>query len=225
MRIKVMDITYQEPKTKTIKMTLREVRNLRDYSEKMWSHLFQTIQPKIVIENDINGTYESETTYLGSRVKRFKPWTNHRVWSSWRVGIPVRWKGKTLMLWCQGYTGVIEPKIVWLEGSIWNVDTNKPLRSDAATNCWRDMIAGALKSSSDVDDIHFSRRNAKDITKGWKINHKGHEWETIPEDDGSRGYWVRHRSSGRYAKKVTSLKGAKAFIKFDAGGWLSEREV
>ena len=213
-------------------MNKKEIKNFRKLSEGFWSKLPRTVKPKILIENNINGTYESETSNLGAKVRRFKPWTHQKIWSTWRVGFPMIWKGKTVICWVSGYHCEIGEPIMWLEDYIWSIDTNKPLRKDASRNCWRDIREAAQMLNMDVSDIRFIKdMDVADDSKriGWSINHKGVDWTIQPDDvmaDSrrySRRYWVKNSDSGLYANLAPSLKMAKAFIKYESGLWLSDR--
>ena len=209
-------------------MNIEELKNLRSYSERFWSKLPKGIKPEIIIENNISGCYESETTKLGSRCKVFKPFTDQKIWSSWRVGFPMRWKGKTVICWLSGYHCEAGDPIMWITDDIWNVVTNKPLRKDASINCWMDIKKAASMVKMDLSDIRFIKDiDVDDSFKkiGWTINHKGIDWmiQQCDERIDSRSYWIKHSESGLYAKLAPSLKMAKSFIKYDSGLWLSDR--
>ena len=215
-------------------MYLKELKKLREYSERFWMKLPKGVQPEIIIENDISGTFDRAISNLGGKAKIFKPWTNGTLWSSWRVGIPVRWKGKTLILWLKGYHCSKGEAIMWLEDCIWNVETNKELRKDAARNCWSHIRAMAKKSNLDVSDVKLTRWSRPFLSDGWKSEHNGINWDIYPAShhdpkayfsevtDEPRRYWVQHSDSGFPMVLCDSLKEAKAAIKYDGGEWLSK---
>ena len=212
-------------------MKLQDIKTLRRYSERFWTLNNPTKQGRrgILIENDISGTFESESIHLGSRVKRFKPWTHKSLWSSWRVGIPVKWKGKSLILWVRAYHCDKGDPILWMEESIWCIKSNKELRKDASRNCWAYIRAKAQECNLDISDIKAKRIDPTDITKGWMVIHNGETWTIEPnismtDPSKSSGYWIRYGTSTIFASLRDSVKDAKAFIKYDSGEWLSNRK-
>jgi len=182
---------------------------------------------EIIIENNICGTFESITNKMGAKSRHFKPYTDQSFWSSWRVGIPYKWKGKSLVLWVKGYQNVSDKDIFWMCETIWSIKTNKELRKDASVNCWDHVRAKAKDKNINITDIKAKKINPEDVSKGWQVSHLGVDWIIEPnisfvDPSKSTGFWVKCPSSERrYASFKYTLKEAKAFIKYDSGEWLS----
>jgi len=191
---------------------------------------------EILIENDISGSYESETSTLGRNVKRFKPNNGSYIWSKWRVGLPVIWKGHPLVIWMRGYHCQKGEQIMWILDTIWNAETNKPLRKVAQENCLNYMRKRARLMGADVSDVNLTRWSRPLRSDGWMVDYKGVKWKVYPSssykqiesryesvDDNPRTYIVEHDSSGNLANWCKTLKEAKTFIKYKGGEWIASR--
>ena len=211
-------------------MKLQEVKNMVALAHQKRDEIASHIHTDggIIIENNITGTNENSISRLGGKNNKFKPYTDHSFWSSWRIGIPYKWKGKGLVLWLKGYNSADGESVSWLCDSIWNVDTNKPLRKDASVNCWDHVRSKAKEVNIDITDIKAKRIDSEDIIKGWTVSHLGIDWSIEPVTHRvSSGFWVKCLMTpvGRYASLKNTVKEAKAFIKYDSGEWLSNNQI
>jgi hypothetical protein len=223
-----MDSTYQDNHQKHDKMKLQDIKALRAYSEKTW----RGVRP-IFIENDISGTWETSTSNLGQLTRRFKPWTDNPTWSHWRVGIPMKYKGKKIMLWARGYHCSVGEDIMWLKETIWVIDTSREMRKSAQDKCWDYMIHKATIMATDVSDVTLKRWRRPFQADGWLCDHNGVSWGIYPAThydpsayfpevtDEPRTYWVQHQSSQSLAKHCKTIKEAKSFIKTHGGAWIA----
>lgn len=220
-------------------MKLQEVKNLREYSKRFWSELPKGVQPDIIIENDISGSFESATTRLGSKVKRFKPWTQEHIWSHWRVGVPVRWKGKTLIIWLQGIHGERGDHF-WTMESIWDVKREKALRKDAEYNCWEYISRQSKRARVDVSGLKLSKCEFRAIPMAMETTHNGVDWVISPstaytdrenpakkviQTGKGRGYYLWHKASERIAMVFKTQKDAKIYIINEGGAYCSRHNL
>jgi hypothetical protein len=223
-------------------MKLHDIKALRAYSETFWRGGYNPLPNRlncetgILIENDISGTWDTDTSRLGQQVRRFRPYKENSIWSHWRVGIPVKYKGKSLVLWVRGYhCGIGEP-IIWLPDTIWVIDTGKEMRKSAQDKCWEYMKDMAKRKVADVSDVRLKRWVRPFQSDGWLCDHNGVLWSIYPSasykeghdgiqpvTDEPRTYWVQHHSSGILAKHCETLKDAKIFIKNEGGAWIASR--
>jgi hypothetical protein len=233
-------------------MKLHEIKALRAYSETFWKHWDKRYNRPygdnptrhshnqhwkgILIENHISGTWETGSGNLGQQVRRFRPYINNPIWSHWRVGIPVKYKGKRVILWARAYHCEKGEPIIWLRETIWMIDTNKEMRNSAQEQCWDYMLNMSRRKATDVSDIRLKRWVRPFQADGWLCDHNGTLWSIYPSasykkghdgiqpvTDEPRTYWVQHHSSGILAKHCETLKDAKIFIKNEGAIWMASR--